>query len=357
MARVYNFSSGPAMQPEWVLKRAKEEMLEYGTSGQSVMEMSHRSADFLAIIESCKNNLRELMDIPDDYEVLFVPGGASLQFSMIPMNLAKNKVQIINTGEWTKKAYIEHKKIVPTEIIASSEKDGFTYIPDVDETMIDPAADYLYICQNNTIYGSRYHQLPPDVIPLVADLSSMILSEPIDVRKYGLLFAGAQKNMGPAGICVVVIKKDLIKKNEELATMLSYYTYATNGSLFNTPPTYTLYICDLVFQWLKTEIGGLQNMKKINEEKAGLLYDFIDQSQLFSNYINKRDRSIMNVTFVTGNPELDKQFIAQAKEKALVNLGGHKTIGGMRASIYNAMPLAGVHALIEFMKEFEVKHG
>ena len=357
MDRVYNFSSGPAMMPEWVLERAKNEMLSYQNSGQSVMEMSHRSSEYLAILEECESNLRKLIEVPDNYHLLFIQGGASLQFSMIPYNLASHKVQIIHTGEWTKKANIEHKKIVETEIIASSEDKNYSYIPKVDKSMIDEKADYLYICQNNTIFGSQYHILPESSIPLVADLSSMILSEPIDVTKYGLLFAGAQKNMGPAGVCVVLVRADLIQQHPELPTMLNYQTYIENKSLFNTPPTYTIYLCGLVTKWLIEEIGGLENMKKINDEKAAILYDFLDESSLFRNPIEKDSRSKMNVTFVTATKELDKLFIDQAKQAGFINLAGHRLIGGMRASIYNAMPISGVKALVDFMKDFEVKNG
>ena len=359
MNRIYNFSSGPAMLPEAVLTKAQNEMLVYKDSGQSVMEMSHRSAEFLTIIESCEKHLRELLQIGNDYHVLFIQGGASLQFSMIPMNLAKTKVQIIHTGEWTKKAYIEHKKVVPTEIIASSEDELFSYIPEITADQIDKNADYLYICQNNTIFGSRYDKLPETQgLPLVADLSSIILSEPIIVNDYGLIFAGAQKNIGPAGVCIVIVRKDLIGNNDEnLPTMLNYHTYIDNASLFNTPPTYTIYLCDLVCQWLLEDIGGLENMQKINQEKAKILYDYLDESSFFHGAIRKQYRSLMNVTFVSPTKELDQLFIKEAATVGLVNLAGHRLVNGMRASIYNAMPLAGVKALVEFMKEFEVQHG
>jgi len=357
MSRIYNFSSGPAIFPEWVLKKAQQEMLEYNNSGQSVIEMSHRSMEFATILSACEQDLRDLMNISDDYHVLFIQGGASLQFSMIPLNLAKNKVEIIHTGEWTKKAYTEHRKIVDTKIIASSENENFTYIPEITSSMIDKEADYLYICQNNTIYGSCYNKLPETPIPLVADLSSMILSEPINVNNYGLIFAGAQKNMGPAGICIVIIRKDLIKDNDNLPTMLNYKTYIDSKSLFNTPPTYTIYLCGLIFRWLKEKIGGLDKMKNINEEKATLLYNCLDQSKLFIPKVKKEYRSLMNVTFTTNSKDLDNMFVSKAKEAGLINLNGHSLVGGMRASIYNAMTIDGVQTLVEFLKNFEVKYG
>ena len=359
MSRIYNFSSGPAMMPTWVLERAQKEMLEYKESGQSVMEMSHRSADYMEIQAHCEAGIRELLGISDDYYVIFAQGGASLQFSMIPMNLAANKVLIINTGEWTKKAYTEHIKIVPTEIIASSESATFSYIPKVTVDMVDQNADYLYICQNNTIFGTRYTRLPENGnVPIVADVSSMIFSEPMDIDRYGLIFAGAQKNMGPAGVCVIILRKDMLKpKNDALPTMMNYYTYIDNDSLFNTPPTYSIYLCDLVCQWLKEEIGGLEKIKEINENKAAVLYEYLDNSKLFRNPVNREDRSLMNVTFVSPNADMDKLFVKEAAKVGLVNLAGHRLVGGMRASIYNAMPVEGVKALVDFMKEFEVNHG
>lgn len=359
MRKIFNFSAGPAMLPEWVLKKAQEEMLEYGNSGQSVMEMSHRSKDYEAIIQTTEKDLRELMNIPDNYKVLFLQGGASLQFSMIPLNCAKNKVQIIQTGEWTKKATVEHQKLVKTEIIASSETDNFSYIPKVTRDQIDPEADYLYICQNNTIFGTRYAELPDcGNVPLVSDVSSMILSEPLDISKYGILFAGSQKNMGPSGMCVVIIREDmLINDMSKQPSMLNYRIHIDNASMFNTPPTYSIYMCGLVCKWLKEEIGGLEEIAKINKEKAAILYDFLDNSKLFKSPVCKENRSLMNVTFVTGNPELDKLFIKEASNNGLINLAGHRLIGGMRASIYNAMPIEGVKKLVEVMKEFEAQHG
>jgi len=347
------------MLPTWVLERAQKELLEYKDTGQSVMEMSHRSPEYMEIHARCQNSIRELLGISDDYHVFFVQGGASLQFSMIPMNLAENKVLIVNTGEWTKKAYTEHIKIVPTEIIADSEPDSFSYIPHVTEDMVDQTADYLYICQNNTIFGTAYPQLPQSgKVPLVADLSSMICSEPMDIDKYGLIFAGTQKNMGTAGVCVVILRKDMLKpKNDKLPTMLNYYTYIENDSLFNTPPTYAIYLSDLVCRWIREEIGGLENMKKLNNDKAALLYEYLDVSDFFRNPVNKEDRSMMNVTFVSPSTELDKLFIKEAAAAGFINLAGHRLVGGMRASIYNAMPSEGIKALVEFMKDFEVNHG
>lgn len=356
MTRVFNFSAGPSMLPEWVLKKASAEMLEYGSSGQSVMEMSHRSCDFMTIIQTCEQRLRRVMNIPDNYKVLFLQGGASLQFSMIPMNLlVKGKADVINTGLWSKKAMKELKKLGTCNLIASSEEAGFSYIPKTTKDQFDPEADYVYICENNTIYGTKYHQLPDTgAVPLVADLSSCILSEPIDVTQYGLIFAGAQKNMGPAGLTVVIIREDLIgKADEKTPSMLDYKTYADNDSMFNTPPTYAIYICGLVLQWLEEEIGGLDQMKTINEKKAALLYETLDQSKLFKALVAKEDRSMMNITFVTGDAELDKKFVKEAEAAGLVNLKGHRSVGGMRASIYNAMPIEGVEKLTAFMRQFE----
>lgn len=356
MSRVYNFSAGPAVLPEEVLKEAAQEMMDYKGSGMSVMEMSHRSKDFQDIIDEAEKDLRELMNIPDNYKVLFLQGGASLQFSMIPMNLlVKGKADVINTGLWSKKAIKELKKIGTCNLIASSEEAGFSYIPKTTKDMFDPDADYVYICENNTIYGTKYHQLPDTgEVPLVADLSSCILSEPIDVTKYGLIFAGAQKNMGPAGLTVVIIREDLIgKADEKTPSMLDYKTYAENDSMFNTPPTYAIYTCGLVLRWLEEEIGGLAKMKEINEKKAAMLYDFLDTSTLFKATVAKEDRSIMNIPFVTGDADLDKKFVKAAEAEGFVNLKGHRSVGGMRASIYNAMPVEGVEKLVEFMKKFE----
>jgi len=356
MARVYNFSAGPAVLPEEVLKEAAAEMLDYKGSGMSVMEMSHRSKAFEGIIGDAEKDLRELMNIPDNYKVLFLQGGASLQFAMIPMNLMKNKVaDHINTGQWAKKAISEGKLYGKINVIASSEDKTFTYIPDLKGLKISDDADYVYICHNNTIYGTKFNELPNTGEKiLVADMSSDILSEPVDVTKYGLIFAGVQKNIGPAGVVVVIIREDLIT-DEVLPgtpTMLKYKTHADNKSLYNTPPAYGIYICGKVFKWVQ-KLGGLEVMKKINEEKAALLYDYLDSSNMFRGTVVKKDRSLMNVPFVTDSDELDAQFIKEAKAAGFENLKGHRSVGGMRASIYNAMPTEGVKSLVKFMKKFE----
>ncbi len=353
--RVYNFSAGPGVLPEEVLKRAADEMLEYGTSGQSVMEMSHRSKEYQAIIDACEASLREVMEIPDNYKVLFLQGGASLQFAMIPLNLMKKgKADFVLTGQWASKAYNEAKRFGTANAVASSKDKTFSYIPKLDPTTFDKDADYFHICGNNTIYGTRFTDLPDTGnVPLVMDLSSAILSEPVDVSKFGLIYAGAQKNMGPAGLTVVIIREDLITETpENVPTMLSYKTHADNGSMFNTPPTYAIYICKLVLDWIKAK-GGLKAMKKINEDKAAMLYDFLDGSKMFSATVFGKDRSLMNIPFVTGNDELDAKFISESKKAGFVNLKGHRSVGGMRASIYNAMPVEGVKALVDFMKKFE----
>jgi phosphoserine aminotransferase len=356
MVRVYNFSAGPAVLPEEVLKEAAAEMLDYKGSGMSVMEMSHRSKAFEGIIGDAEKDLRELMNIPDNYKVLFLQGGASLQFAMIPMNLMKNKVaDHINTGQWAKKAISEGKLYGKINVIASSEDKTFTYIPDLKGLKISDDADYVYICHNNTIYGTKFNELPDTGEKiLVADMSSDILSEPVDVTKYGLIFAGVQKNIGPAGVVVVIIREDLIT-DEVLPgtpTMLKYKTHADNKSLYNTPPAYGIYICGKVFKWVQ-KLGGLEAMKKINEEKAALLYDYLDSSNMFRGTVVKKDRSLMNVPFVTDSDELDAQFIKEAKAAGFENLKGHRSVGGMRASIYNAMPTEGVKSLVKFMKKFE----
>jgi len=358
MNRVYNFSAGPSCIFEAVLQKAANQMLNYQDSKMSVMEMSHRSKTYEAIIKECEARLRRLMNIPENYKVLFLQGGASLQFSMIPMNLMKNKkVDVINTGQWTKKAIAEHLKLGEVKVIASSQADNFSYVPKVTKDMISDDCDYVYICENNTIYGTAYNYVPEtNGKPLVADFSSCILSKPCNVKDFDLIFAGAQKNMGPAGLTVVIIKEDLIKEKPELPSMLSYKIHADNNSMYNTPPTYSIYMCGLVLEYLEETIGGLENMQKINEQKAKILYDYLDSSKLFNNPVNKEDRSIMNVTFVTGNEELDKIFILEAEKNGFVNLKGHRSVGGMRASIYNGMPIEGVEKLVSFMKEFEEKH-
>ncbi len=357
MSRVYNFSAGPSMLPEQVLRQAAEEMLDYKGTGESVMEMSHRSKEYAAIIEECETRLRRVMEIPDNYKVLFLQGGASSQFAMVPLNLmTKNrKADYVITGQWAKKAYKEAARFGDCHVVASSEDKTFSYIPKLDPADFTPDADYFHICMNNTIYGTKYHTLPDTgKVPLVADVSSCILSEPIDVSRFGLLYAGAQKNMGPAGLTVVIVREDLIGEPQEgTPTMFTYSTHADNGSMFNTPPTYAIYICMKVLQWIEEEVGGLAEMKKISEKKAGLLYDFLDQSKLFKGTVERDSRSLMNIPFVTGDDELDKKFVAAAKDAGFINLKGHRTVGGMRASIYNAMPVEGVEKLVAFMKKFE----
>lgn len=356
MARVYNFSAGPAVLPEEVLKEAADEMLDYRGTGMSVMEMSHRSKAYDTIIKEAEQDLRDLMEIPDNYKVLFLQGGASQQFAMIPMNLMKNGVaDYIVTGQWAKKAYQEASKYGKAVKIASSEDETFSYIPDCSDLPIDEDADYVYICENNTIYGTKYKTLPNTKgKTLVADVSSCFLSEPVDVSKYGVIYGGVQKNIGPAGVVIVIIREDLIPESvdEKVPTMLQYKIHADAASLYNTPPAYGIYICGKVFKWLK-KMGGLAEMKKRNEEKAKILYDFLDSSKLFKGTVRKEDRSLMNVPFVTGDADLDAKFVAAAKEAGFENLKGHRTVGGMRASIYNAMPKEGVEKLVAFMKKFE----
>ena len=356
VARVYNFSAGPAVLPEEVLQEAADEMLDYRGTGMSVMEMSHRSKAYDEIIKTAEADLRDLMNIPDNYKVLFLQGGASQQFAMIPMNLMKNGVaDYIVTGQWAKKAYTEACKYGKANKIASSEDKTFSYIPDCSDLPIDEDADYVYICENNTIYGTKYKTLPNTKgKTLVADVSSCFLSEPVDVTKYGVIYGGVQKNIGPAGVVIVIIREDLIPESvdEKVPTMLQYKIHADAQSLYNTPPAYGIYICGKVFKWLK-KMGGLEVMKQRNEEKAKILYDFLDSSKLFKGTVRKEDRSLMNVPFVTGSDELDAKFVKEAKEEGLENLKGHRTVGGMRASIYNAMPKAGVEKLVEFMKKFE----
>ncbi len=359
MARVYNFSAGPAVLPEEVLREAAEEMLDYRGTGMSVMEMSHRSKAYETIIKEAEADLRELMGIPDNYKVLFLQGGASQQFAMIPMNLMKNRVaDYIVTGQWAKKAYQEAALYGKANKIASSEDETFSYIPDCSDLPVSPDADYVYICENNTIYGTKFKTLPDTKgKPLVADVSSCFLSEPVDVAKYGLIYGGVQKNIGPAGVVIVIVREDLV--TEEVLpgtpTMLRYKTHVDNNSLYNTPPAYGIYICGKVFKWLKGK-GGLEAMKAYNEKKAGILYDFLDGSSLFHGTVRREDRSLMNVPFVTGNQELDAKFVKEAKEAGFENLKGHRSVGGMRASIYNAMPMEGVEKLAAFMKDFEKKN-
>lgn len=354
--RVYNFSAGPSMLPEAVLKRAQSEMLSYKDSGQSVMEMSHRSKEFGEIILSAETLLRKIMNIPDNYKVLFLQGGASSQFAMVPLNLmTKNhKADYVLTGAWAKKAYKEASRYGDCKVVASSEDKTFSYIPELDPAAFRKDADYFHICMNNTIYGTKYAVLPDTGdVPLVADMSSCILSEPVDVSKFGVIYAGAQKNMAPAGLTVVIIREDLIGEAQEITpTMFKYSTHADNGSMFNTPPCYCIYMLKLVLEWLD-ELGGLEAMKKINEKKAGMLYDYLDHSEMFHPTVAEGSRSLMNIPFVTGNADLDKKFIAESSAAGFVNLKGHRSVGGMRASIYNAMPVEGVEKLIAFMKKFE----
>ena len=356
--RVYNFSAGPACLPEAVLKKAQEEMIMYGSSGMSVMEMSHRSADYEAIIGKVEADLRTLMNIPQNYKVLFLQGGASLQFSMVPMNLMNRfkRAIYLKTGQFAKNAISEAKKLGEVVVAASSEDRTYAYIPELTPAMFEGDADYVHITQNNTIYGTRFTQLPETGDkPLVADLSSMILSEEVDVSKYGIIYAGAQKNIGPAGVTIVIIREDLLERSADtLPSMLSYKVMAANDSMFNTPPTYGIYIAGLVFEHLLNN-GGVPAMQKYNAEKAALLYDYLDNSSLFKASADKKYRSLMNVTFVTGDEELDKKFVSEAKKRGIVNIKGHRSVGGMRASIYNAMPVEGIQAVIELMKEFESK--
>ena len=360
MSRVYNFSAGPAVLPEEVLKEAAEEMLDYRGSGMSVMEMSHRSKAFDTIIKEAEADLRDLLSVPDNYKVLFLQGGASQQFAMVPMNLMKNRVaDYIITGQWAKKAHKEAGLFGKANAVASSADKTFSYIPDCSDLPISEDADYVYICENNTIYGTKFWTLPNTKgKDLVADQSSCFLSEPVDVTKYGLIFAGAQKNVGPAGTVIVIIREDLIREDvlEGTPTMLRYKTQADADSLYNTPPTYGIYMCGKVFKWLKAR-GGLAAMKEYNEKKAKILYDFLDQSKLFKGTVEKKDRSLMNVPFVTGSDELDALFVKESKAAGLESLKGHRTVGGMRASIYNAMPIEGVEKLVEFMDAFEKKNG
>ncbi len=356
MSRIYNFSAGPSMLPLEVLEKAASEMTDYNGSGMSVMEMSHRSSFYEEIIEQAEKDLRTLMNIPENYKVLFLQGGASTQFSAVPLNLmnGNKKADYIVSGMFSKKAYAEAQKYGDVKLVASSADKNFTYIPEISPDMIREDADYVHICYNNTIYGTKYPEVPNvgDKV-LVADMSSCILSEPVDVTKFGVIYAGAQKNMGPAGLTVVIVREDLLgASREDIPVMLDYKTQAENGSMYNTPPCYSIYISGLVYKWL-ISLGGLSEMKKINERKAQALYDYIDSSSLYKAPAEKKYRSMMNVTFVTGNEELDKKFCKEAASHGIQNIKGHRSVGGMRASIYNAMPEEGVAALIEFMKKFE----
>lgn len=360
MKRVANFSAGPGVLPESVLERASNEMLNYKGSGMSVMEMSHRSDVFIDIAETAENDLRELMDIPDNYKVLFLQGGASTQFSMIPLNLFRNskKADLVNTGNWATKAYEEASKYGEINIVASSEDTNFDRIPEIDPSKFNKDADYFHVTSNNTIFGTKYNEFPDTGdVPLVCDMSSNILSEVMDVSKFGLIYAGAQKNMGPAGVTVVIIRDDLIGFADEktVPIMLDYKTHSEKDSMYNTPPTYSIYMAGLVYKWLK-DLGGVSEIQKINEEKAGILYDYLDNSNMFKGTVVSKDRSLMNIPFITGDKDLDAKFIKEAKEKGIVNIKGYRTVGGMRASIYNAMPVENVKLLVEFMKEFEINN-
>ncbi len=356
MSRIYNFSAGPAVLPVEVLEEAAAEMLDYNGTGMSVMEMSHRSKAYDAIIKEAEQDLRDLLNIPDNYKVLFVQGGASLVFASVPMNLMKNKkAGYIITGQWAKKAFQEAKIYGEAVELASSADETFSYIPDCSDLPITDDMDYVYICENNTIYGTKFWTLPDTKgKPLVADLSSCLLSEPVDVTKYGMIYGGVQKNIGPSGVQIIIIREDLITDEclPGTPTMMKYKIHADNESLYNTPPTYGIYICGKVFKWIKKK-GGLQAMKELNEKKAKILYDFLDESKLFKGTVRKEDRSLMNVPFVTGNDELDAKFVKEAKAEGLESLKGHRSVGGMRASIYNAMPIEGVEKLVAFMKKFE----
>lgn len=359
MERVYNFSAGPSTLPLPVLEKAQRELINTNNSGMSVMEMSHRSSVYQDIINQAEELLRELMDIPDNYHVLLLQGGASLQFAMVPLNLFTNSktADFVNTGQWSKKAIQEAKKYGTINVIASSEDTVFNYIPELDEERFSRDADFFHITMNNTIYGTRWTKLPnTGKVPLVTDMSSSILSQVYDVSKFGLIYAGAQKNIGPAGLTVVIIREDLIGKADDMVpTMLDYKIHADNKSMYNTPPTFTIYMALLVFQWLK-EFGGIAEIEKLNIEKAGLLYDFLDNSSLFKGTVVPKDRSLMNIPFILPSEELNKKFIKEANDRGLVNLAGHRSVGGMRASIYNPMPLEGVKALVDFMKKFEMEN-
>ncbi len=360
MSRVFNFSAGPAVLPEAVLRQAAEEMLDWHGSGMSVMEMSHRGKEFIAITEEAEADLRELMSIPANYRVLFLQGGATLQFAMVPMNLlgGKTSADYVNTGEWSKKAIKEAKSFCQPKVVASSEDDKFTSAPKLSEWKMSGDAPYVHYTANETIGGVEFHWLPETgSVPLVCDMSSNILSRPVDVARYGLIYAGAQKNIGPAGLTIVIIRDDLVGRGEpKPSTMLDYKSHVDNASMLNTPPTYAIYIAGLVFKWLKGD-GGLAAIEKKNIEKARILYDYIDSSSLYTNPVRKEDRSRMNIPFTLANPDLDEEFLKGAKKAGMVQLKGHRSVGGMRASIYNAMPIEGVKALVEYMKEFEVKHG
>lgn len=359
MARVYNFSAGPSMLPESVLERAADEMLDYKGTGESVMEMSHRSKEYDAIIKGAEALLRELMDIPDNYKVLFLQGGASTQFAAIPMNFmnGSGKADYIVSGQWSNKAYKEAVKYGDIKVVASSKEQNFSCVPKVDKAELRPDADYVYICLNETVHGNIMRTLPETGdVPLIADISSCFLSEPLDVTKFGMVYGGAQKNVAPAGLTICIIREDLLGNARDYTpSMLNYQTMAENDSLYNTPPCYNIYICKLVLEWIK-KLGGLEAMAKRNYKKAEILYNFLDNSKMFKGTVVPEDRSIMNVPFVTDSDELNAEFVKACTEHGFINIKGHRSVGGMRASIYNAMPIEGVEALVEFMKEFEAEH-
>jgi len=360
MDRVFNFSAGPSTMPESVLKTAAAEMLNYKGSGMSVMEMSHRSKVFIEIADTTKATLKEIMNIPDNYKILFLQGGASLQFAMVPMNLmtGSKKIDLLDTGHWSAAAVKEMQRFGTVNIVASSKDTKYDHIPELNPSTFDKNADYFHITSNNTIYGTRMTDNWPNVgdVPLVCDMSSNILSEVYDVSKFGLIYAGAQKNMGPAGVTVVIIREDILARTpEDIPTMLKYTTHVDSDSMYNTPPTYGLYLAGLVYKWVK-DLGGVKAMQQINEEKAKIVYDAIDNSSMFKGTVAKKDRSLMNVTFVTGNEELDNKFVKEAEKLGMPNLKGYRTVGGMRASMYNALPIEGAKALAEFMKKFEMEN-
>ena len=359
MARVYNFSAGPSMLPESVLNRAADEMLDYDGTGESVMEMSHRSKEYDAIIKGAESLLRELMNIPDNYKVLFLQGGASTQFAAIPMNFmnGSGKADYVVSGQWSNKAMKEAQKYGDVKVVASSKEQNFSCVPDVPKSELRPDADYVYICMNETVHGNIMRELPDcGDVPLIADISSCFLSEPLDVSKFGMLYGGAQKNVAPAGLTICIIREDLLGNARDITpSMLDYALMAENDSLYNTPPCYNIYICKLVLEWIK-KLGGLEKMKQRNEAKAKLLYDFLDESKMFHGTVVAKDRSLMNVPFVTDSDELNAEFIKACTENGLINIKGHRSVGGMRASIYNAMPIEGVEKLVDFMKQFEEEH-
>jgi phosphoserine aminotransferase len=357
MPSIYNFSAGPAALPKAVLEKAKNELLDFKGSGMSVMEISHRSKEFSEVLERAEANLRTLMNIPENYKILFLQGGASSQFAMVPMNLfnKSNKADYINTGQWSKKAIAEGKRYGTVRVVASSDDKVFNYIPEIDSSMFDPEADYVHITTNNTIYGTTFPEIPDTGnVPLAADMSSNILGQEYDVRKFGLIYAGAQKNIGPAGLTIVIIREDLAgKAMDSTPTMFNYQVHIENGSRYNTPPSFAIYVAGLVFEWL-INLGGVKVIEKINREKATVLYDFLDNSKLFKATVSGKFRSIMNVPFILPTDELNEKFIKEATGIGLKTLKGHRTVGGMRASIYNAMPMEGVMALVEFMEKFEL---